>query len=186
MPLLKNPRHERFCREFVKTGVGAEAYRRAYPRVNPRETAKRNASRLRTYAHVNQRISELRQSLAKRGDITEDKILTDYQFAIDQAKAQDKLDLIINAATAQARLVGLLRDRTEVGKPGDFDQLESVDEVLEEVAERAGPETASALAKAMRLDQDPRAIDAGSRALSEIDGLKLSGSASSAPRYCPN
>ncbi len=34
MPILKNPRHEKFAREYVKTGVGAEAYRRVYPRAS--------------------------------------------------------------------------------------------------------------------------------------------------------
>jgi hypothetical protein len=49
MPILKNPRHEQFAREYVKIGIGAEAYRRVYPRIHPLETAKRNAYRLRTY-----------------------------------------------------------------------------------------------------------------------------------------
>lgn len=35
MPILKNPRHEQFAREYVKTGVGAEAYRRVYPKAHP-------------------------------------------------------------------------------------------------------------------------------------------------------
>ena len=40
--------------------------------------------------------------MAKRADITEDKILADYQDALDLAKAQEKADSIVNAATAQA------------------------------------------------------------------------------------
>jgi hypothetical protein len=63
-----------------------------------------------------------------------------------------------NAVTVQRHrpafsvFVGLLRDRTEVGKPGDFEQLESISEVLEKVAQEAGPEAASALSKAFCLD----------------------------------
>jgi hypothetical protein len=155
MPILKNPRHEQFARQYVKTGCGAEAYRRVYPRIDPLETAKRNAYRLRTYAHVDQRITELRQAMAKRADITEDKILTDYQEALALAKKQQKPDSMVNAATAQAKLVGLLRDRVETGNAGDVDNMESVSEILEAVAAQAGPEAALALSKAFGLDKSP-------------------------------
>jgi hypothetical protein len=150
---LKNPRHEQFAREYVRTGIGAEAYRRVYPRINPIETAKRNAYRLRTYAHVDERIQELRQAMAKRADITEDKILTDYQEALALAKKQEKPDSMVNAATAQAKLVGLLRDRVETGNAGDFDNMESISEILEAVAAQVSPEAALALSKAFGLDE---------------------------------
>ena len=156
MPILKNQRHEKFAREYVKTGIGAEAYRRVYPRIDPNETAKRNAYRLRTYAHVDKRIQELRQAMAKRADITEDKILTDYQEALALAKKQEKPDSMVNAATAQAKLVGLLRDRVETGNAGDFDNMDSISEVLEAVAAQSGPEAAMALSKAFGLDKSPK------------------------------
>ena len=107
MPILNNPRHEQFAREYVKTGIGAEAYRRVYPSVDPLETAKRNAYRLRTYAHVDQRISELRRDMAKRADITEDKILSDYEEALRLAKAQQKPELHDECSdgTGQARWI---------------------------------------------------------------------------------
>lgn len=155
MPMLRNPRHEKFAREYVRTGIGAEAYRRAYPRAHPTSTARVCASQLLTKPNVVRRTVELRQAMARRADITEDKILTDYQIALEIAKEQARPDSIVNAATAQARLTGLLRDRTEVGKPGDFEQLESISEVLEKVAQESGPEGALALSKAMGLDMTP-------------------------------
>ena len=153
MPMLKNPRHEQFAREYVKTGIGAEAYRCVYPRVKPLETAKRNACRLRTYAHVNQRIQELRQDMAKRADITEDKILTDIQFSIDQGKIEGKLDTVVNAAMAQAKLVGMLKDRIETKNVDDFENMDSMSEILEAVAAQAGPDAALALSKAFNPDK---------------------------------
>ncbi len=110
--------------------------------------------------------------MARRADITEDKILTDYQIALELAKEQAKPDSIINAATAQAKLVGLLRDRSEVGKPGDFERLESVSEVLAKVSEEVGPEAALALSKAMGLAKNPKVIDAGGGSTLQIEGLK--------------
>ena len=93
--------------------------------------------------------------MAKRADITEDKILSDYEGALVLAKKQQKPNSIVNAATAQAKLVGLLRDRVESGGVGDFDKMESVSEVLEAVRSQSGPEAALALAKAFGIVATP-------------------------------
>jgi len=154
MPVLKNPRHENFAREYVKTGIGAEAYRRVYPRAHPISTARVCASQLLTNPNIASRTVEPRQAMAKRADITEDKILTDYQIALEIAKEQAKPDSIVNAATAQAKLVGLLRDRIESGNVGEFDALDNVSDILEKVAQQAGPEAALALSKAFGLDTE--------------------------------
>ena len=87
--------------------------------------------------------------MAKRSDITIEKILTDYQDALNIAKSQDKASDIVAAATAQAKLVGLLRDRVETGQPGEFDHLDSISDIIEKVAEEVGPEAAQALMKVL-------------------------------------
>ena len=92
---------------------------------------------------------ELRQGLAKRADVTEDKILTDYEEALQLAKAQAKPNAIIKAATAQAKLVGLLKDRIETKNVNDFEDMENIDDILQKVADEVGPEVAAALAKAL-------------------------------------
>ena len=89
--------------------------------------------------------------MAKRADITEDKILTDYQVALELAKQQAKPDSIVNAATAQAKLVGLLRERVETG---DFDKMDNVSDILEAVAKEAGPEVASPLSNAFGISAE--------------------------------
>jgi len=82
----------------------------------------------------------------KRSDISMDKILTDYQLALDMAKQQGRADQIVGAATAQAKLVGLLRERVETGAVGDFPDTTSIEGILETVAKEAGPENAMILA----------------------------------------
>ena len=153
MGILKNPRHEKFAREYVKTGIGAEAYRRVYPRAHPISTARVCACQLLTNPNIVRRTVELRRGLAKRADITEDKILTDYEEALQLAKAQAKPNAIIKAATAQAKLVGLLKDRIETKNVNDFENLKSIDDILQKVADEAGTEAAAALAKAFGLDK---------------------------------
>lgn len=86
--------------------------------------------------------------MAKKSDITIDKVLTDIQEAVHMAKAQAKPNDLVNAAMAQAKLVGLLRERTEIGAPGDFDGLENISDILEKVEADMGAEAALALAKA--------------------------------------
>jgi Terminase small subunit len=156
MGFLKNPRHEKFAREYVKTGIGAEAYRRVYPRAHPISTARVCASQLLTKPNIVSRTVELRQAMAKRADITEDKILTDYQEALILAKKQQKPDSMVNAATAQAKLVGLLKNRIETKSVNEFENLESVDDILQKVADEAGPEAAAALSRAFGLDKSPK------------------------------
>ena len=156
MGILKNPRHEKFAREYVKMGIGAEAYRRVYPRAHPVSTARVCASQLLTKPNIASRTAELRQAMAKRADITEDKILTDYQEALALAKKQQKPDSMVNAATAQAKLVGLLKDRIETKNVNDFENIESIDDILQKVADEVGTEAAAALSKAFGLDKSPK------------------------------
>lgn len=82
----------------------------------------------------------------KKKDITVDKVLDDLQYALDLAKGQAKPSEIVAAANAQAKLVGLLRDRVETGHVGEFGDANSIADILELVSREAGPEAAMTLA----------------------------------------
>ncbi len=82
----------------------------------------------------------------KRNEITIDKILTDYQFALELAKEQANSPAMVNAAQAQAKLVGLLRERVETGAVGEFGDTTSIEGILEVVAKEVGTEQAMILA----------------------------------------
>jgi hypothetical protein len=153
MPPLPNIRRETFARQYLKTGIGSKAYCQAYGRQQADATARVNASRLLTYADINMRLCELRKAAMKRADITIDKILNDYQTALEMAKAQDKPDSIVKAAESQAKLVGLLRDRIETGNAGDFDTMENISDIVEIVRAQAGDQAALAFMKAFNLDK---------------------------------
>ena len=71
------------------------------------------------------------------------------------AEAMEKPADMVAAATSQAKLVGLLRDRVEAGNVGDFDKMDNISDILERVAEEAGPEAALALSKAFWLGDQP-------------------------------
>ena len=155
MAELKNMKYEHFCREYIRTGGnGTEAYRRVSerfpgkPLTNPK-SAGIIACMLRKKPAIKRREQELRDAMAKKSDITIEKVLTDIETAMQIAKVQTKPNEIVNAAMAQAKLVGLLRDRVETGEVGDFEKAQSISEILEQVAEEAGPEAALVLSKAL-------------------------------------
>lgn len=145
------PRHERFLREFIKTGNQTEAWMRVHPHMKGRRVAEAAASRAMSYPYMRARYEQLMERHMKKADISIEKILTDYQDALDMAKEQGKAGEIVSAATAQAKLVGLLRDRVEAGQVGDFDNIADISTILEMVAKESGQETANALARAFNL-----------------------------------
>lgn len=161
MAVLKNPRYEMFVREYIRNGgIGGQAYRKVAKRYPYQARGVQNdgsyrvvACILRKRPEIQRREQELREQMAKKADITMEKVLTDIQEAMNLARAQAKPNEIVNAAMSQAKLVGLLRDRVETGDVGDFDGMENLSEILEKVAEEAGPEAALALSKAFGLDK---------------------------------
>jgi Terminase small subunit len=169
MPVLKNIRHEKFIREYLKTDFnGAEAYRRVYPRHRP-DIACVSASQLLRVPKVKARLREVQEAIIKRSDITVDKILTEYEDARQLAIAQQKPEAMLNASEKKAKLVGLLVDRREVGNVGDFEQMTDISQILEKVREDAGAEAADALAKAFRLDANPNGAQPNGDDLDTLD-----------------
>jgi Terminase small subunit len=155
MPALRNIRHEKFVREYLKCDFNAsEAYRRVYPRHRP-DIACVSACQLLRRPKVRERLQEVQAALIKRSDITVDRILTEYEDARQLAIAQEKPEAMLNASEKKAKLVGLLVDRREVGNVGDFEQMTDISQILEKVRQEAGLEAAEALAKAFGLDANP-------------------------------
>ncbi len=160
MARLRNVRHERFAHEYILTGNNAtEAYRRtwaAFPNAKP-ITHPRSFNvigcQTKKRPGVMRRVEELRDKMAKKADITMDKVLTDLQEALNMARLHAKPSDMISASMSQAKIVGLLRDRIETGDVGSFDGMEDISEILEKVGQDAGPEAALALSKAFGLDK---------------------------------
>lgn len=95
----------------------------------------------------------------RRSDITFEKILSDYQLALDLAKQQEKPSEIVSAASAQAKLVGLIVDRRELGQAGDFDGLNDIEAIISKVREDVGNEAADAMARAFSEPQINQAAE---------------------------
>src|SRR3989304_4295450 len=91
-------RYDLFLREYMANGnIGAQAWLA----VNPKASAARArvwSCRLLRKPFIKQGYQELTDRMARKADITVEKVLTDYQLALDLAKAQEKPADIVNAA----------------------------------------------------------------------------------------
>jgi hypothetical protein len=72
-----------------------------------------------------------------------------YEEAFVMAQEQGKPSDMISAASAQAKLVGLLRDRIEAGAPGEFSHLENISDVLEALSQQVSPAVAAKIGEAL-------------------------------------
>lgn len=147
--MLKNQRHELFLREYIANGWnGRKAYEKVY---RPVKTADIQASKLLALPKVRKRFNQMLKKIVKRSEITEERILGKYEEAFEMAQEQGKTGDMISAASAQAKLVGLLRDRLEAGSPGDFERMENASDVLAALADRVGPDVAQKIGEALGL-----------------------------------
>lgn len=152
MPALKNERHERFAKGLHKYGNARRAYREAGYAAREGLTTRhsgpldRCATRLSKHVQVQQRLQELRAMALRRHEITVDTLLA--QLAEDRALAHASAQsgAAVAATMAMGKLVGLVIDRKESGQPGDFQNMQSVQEVIDAVRRELGDARADALA----------------------------------------
>ena len=145
MPALTNPRHEAFAQAIVeaiakgKYRTQADAYRAAGYKPSTEASAKACASRLLTIANrVGDRVAELQSQVAKRKQVTVASIVDELEEARELAKDKEHTNTMVAATTAKAKILGLVVDRTEQGKPGDFTQSASQHDVARMLLRNAG------------------------------------------------
>lgn len=151
MPALRNHRHERFC-QLIKQGLSPY---RAYPEAGYQP---HNGSpyRLREDARVKQRLAEITKGLAMKTRVTIETISSQLDEDRQFAKQVDQAGPALNATIAKAKLHGLIVDRKESGAPGDFQGLQSAEEVLALIRSELGAEAAALLAAALaRQESEP-------------------------------
>jgi hypothetical protein len=133
MPALKNPRHELFCQlipQGAKNGWSqAEIYRRCGYKATG-HSAEVLASNLLKNIEVQQRIAEITGPALKKARVSIESLLDQLETTINDARGDGQHSVVVNALTLSAKLVGLLRDRVEVGGAGAFDGLETSEQVV--------------------------------------------------------
>lgn len=145
MPVLSNPRHERFAQELAKGKSAGQAYAEA-----GYKPCDQNASRLIRNDKVQARKAELQDRAAVQVSVTREWVL---ERLIENAnRAMQAVEVVVNGvptgeyryegnvANRALELVGkelsMFIDRKEVGKPGEFDRM-TEDELRTHLAREA-------------------------------------------------
>lgn len=113
MPILRNPRHERFAQAIAKGLSGKSAYIEA-GFIACDNAAEVNAARLLRNAQVKSRLVELQSGHAQRTAVTVEGIVCELEEARLAALAHKQLAAAVAASLGKAKLLGLIVDRAEV------------------------------------------------------------------------
>ena len=132
MPVLRNPRWEVYAQELAKGKSAREAYVLAGYKKNDG-----NASRLKSNEKLTARVNELVErtaaNAAARAEVTVVSLLNELEEARKQAVEINQPSAAVSAIVAKAKVAGLIVDRKEVGKPGEFEGM-NVDELREHIS----------------------------------------------------
>jgi|SRR6516165_7797845 hypothetical protein len=131
---LRNPRHEKFAQLVWQ--ADAKNYRRALAyiaagyrakldltRPDKAHSADTSACRLAKTDKVRKRILELGTMAAKRNEITQDDLLSELEQARQSALDNQQASAAVAASMGKAKLLGMIVERKESGKPGDFENM---------------------------------------------------------------
>jgi|SRR5882672_186907 len=154
MPALLNQRRETFCRKIIEAAKRGLPQTWAYEQSGYKgtgHTAEMAASRLMSFDEIRTRIAELGAPAVRKTRVSIESLLNELETTIADARTAKQHGVVIQALTLSAKLVGLLRERIEVGTPQDYAALQGDDIVsywLENMAEE--PADALAILDAMR------------------------------------
>lgn len=147
-------------REYVKTGVARKAYSKAgyASKIEPSRTtaADVSAHHLLKNPKIQEAIIAQQLRARTRHDYTIDTLLTE----LDEARAAAmpaQPSAAVQATTVKARLLGMIVDRKEVGAPGEFGALDTIQAIMALAAKELGSDAAATLAKL--IEADPVTID---------------------------
>ncbi|MBB3645721.1 hypothetical protein FHX14_001900 [Rhizobium sp. BK619] len=111
MAALKNQRHEAFARAICRGESASKAYSGIYHVTG--NNAEAAASRLLRNVKVAERISELQGTAAKRTTKTVESLVADLDEIIAFARQCGNPTAMVAAVNTQAKLLGLMIDRSE-------------------------------------------------------------------------
>jgi hypothetical protein len=143
MPALKNPRHEAFAQAIFKGLADGLTQGECYLAAGyggqrkGKDAARFHASRLLHKYGILERVRELQEQAAKAKKATVDTIVDELETARQIARENKQASAMVSASTAKAKILGLEINRTEIGRPGDFN-VRTKQELAERYLTNAG------------------------------------------------
>lgn len=152
MPILDNPRHEKFAQAIFAglleshAGNGrysqSAAYRKAGYTANSDNAAYANASRLirfdKVMARVRELQAELNAKLEKKNRFTIEKISERIALASQIAEEDRNPSALYGAEKAIAEVRGLLTTKLEINSNTDFSHVQSMTEIGRKLLQQVG------------------------------------------------
>lgn len=123
MPVLGNPKHERFAQLLAKGLTADEAYEQAGYKPD-----RGNASRLTANHNVQTRVAEIQERAAIRAEITVASITERLLAIAEKAESKDEAPMLSVARASlmdAAKLNGLVVDRQAVGGDANAPPVQS-------------------------------------------------------------
>jgi phage terminase small subunit len=137
MPVLNNPRHERFAQELAKGKSQAEAYEAAGYSQN-----RGNATRLKANESVVKRVAELQARTAERAIVTAESLLKEAEEARVAAMAGGQISAAVSAIKEKGILAGVRVEKSERKSVNDIRRLsdDELDAAIADALARAESE----------------------------------------------
>lgn len=134
MPVLENPKYERFAQELAKGKTADEAYAKAGYRAN-----RGNAATLKANQSISGRVEEIMERKAVRAEVTVQSLTDMLRDDRELARQLGQAAAAKSCVDSIAKLHGLIIDKSEV-RVGDFGRLsdDELDRFIEERERAAG------------------------------------------------
>jgi phage terminase small subunit len=135
------PKQEAWMLAYIKTGNGAEAYRTCYDANGMSDKAiSVEVDRLKKNPRVALGLERYRKQVSERvlkeAVLDTNAILDELKEARDLALKLEQPNVMVSASMGRAKVAGLIIERSEQGKPGDFSAM-SKDELREHIRREA-------------------------------------------------
>jgi phage terminase small subunit len=127
---LRNTRHERFVALLLEGKSASAAYAEAGYTADDA-----NGSRLHANPKIQARLAESQTEVAKETKISVESLLGELESARKTAVDLEQLSAAVRAIESKAKISGVLVQRVEIGRPGDFSHCDSIEEVADNLVE---------------------------------------------------
>jgi hypothetical protein len=126
MPVLKNPRHERFAQIMAEGKTCVDAYQLAGFKRDDGNSSRLLSARPEIQARFQELIGKLEARAAKRHEITTDSLVAEIEEAASWARRKRDSRAYVDAVKHKAILSGKWIEKTAVGTPSEFAEIEAM------------------------------------------------------------
>lgn len=119
---VDNPRHERFAQTLAEGKTTDGAYVEAGHKEN-----RGNATRMKSNERIMLRAAEIQERGAIRAEVTVQSILEELEQARLLAMQNKQAAAAVSASMGKAKIAGMIVERQERGKPGEYSEMSDAD-----------------------------------------------------------